>query len=104
MNKFGIGVEKRKEAHISLTAFFREYYTLCIVLKTFEGTSRSATKYIKDSTSTQQYSFITIKVSDRQHVSTHQVVIIRSITESYRIVEGCAHICDPNSVYKRAYW
>ena len=36
--------------------------------------------YIKDSTSAQQYSFITIKVSNR-HVSTHQVVIIRSITE-----------------------
>jgi len=29
-------------------------------------------------------------VSNRQHVSTNQVVIIRSITESYRIAEGCA--------------
>jgi len=33
MNNFGIGVEKRKEEHISLTTFFREYHTLCIVLK-----------------------------------------------------------------------
>jgi len=61
-------------------------------------------KYTKDSTSAQQYSFITIKVSNRQHVSTHHEVIIRSITERYRIVEGCAHIWDPINVYKWAYW
>ena len=36
--------------------------------------------YIKDSTSAQQHPFITIKVSHRQHVSTYQAVIIRSIT------------------------
>ena len=51
--------------------------------------------FIKDNTSAQQYSFITIKVSNRQHVSTNQVVIIRSIKEIYRIAEGCAHIWDP---------
>ena len=60
--------------------------------------------YIKDNTSEQQYSFITIKVSNRKHISTNQVVIIRSITESYKIAEGCAHVWDPISVYKWAYW
>ena len=53
--------------------------------------------HIKDNTSAQQYYFIAIKVSNKQHVSTNQVVIIRSITEIYRIEEGCAHIWDPIS-------
>jgi len=44
------------------------------------------------------------EVSNRQHVSTHQGVIIRSITKRYRIVESCAHIWDPISVYKQTYW
>ena len=60
-----------------------------------QAVSLASSFYIKDSTSAQQYSFITIKVSNRQHVSTHQVVIIRSITERYRIIEGCAHMWDP---------
>ena len=55
---------------------------------------RPVIKYVKDNTSAQQYSFITINMSNRQHVSTNQVVIIRSITEIYRITEGCAHIWD----------
>ena len=51
---------------------------------------------------TQSSLFIIIKVSNRQHVSTNQVAIIRSITEIYIIAEGCAHIWDPISVYKWA--
>ena len=38
--------------------------------------------------STTDY-LITIKVSHRQHVSTNQVFIIRSITQSHEITEGC---------------
>ena len=76
----------------------------CTLSCTFSSDGRTIKIIYKGSMSAQQYSFITIKVSNRQHVSTHQVVIIRSITERCRIVEGCAHVWDPISVYKRAYW
>ena len=52
------------------------------------GTSIYKNRYV----STTDY-LITTKVSHRQHVSTTQVVIIRSITKSHKIAEGCALVC-----------
>ena len=82
----------------------RPHRFMCGRVDFLNSRSLSLFGYIKGNTSAQQYSFSTIKVSNRQNVSTNQVVIIRSITERYRVAEGCAHIWDPISVYKWAYW
>ena len=66
--------------------------THAAILSVHKGRYVSTTDYL-----------ITIKVSHRQHASTNQVVIIRSITYSHEITEGCVHIWDPISVYKWVY-
>jgi len=52
----------------------------------------------RNDTSAQQF-FCYVNIYVRLHVSTIQVVIIRSLIENYRITEGCAHILGSQLVF-----
>ena len=58
--------------------------------------SRSATIYTRDDTSAQQLFFYYVNIYVRLHVSTIQVVIIRSLIEITGLQKAAHTFWDPN--------